>query len=428
MKKNTTYDPMYSWARDLFPINRSLTGPGVRETLNYIKKLNSELKIKSFKSRQKYFDWQIPDEWFPKEAWVKDINGKKVIDFRKNNLHLVGYSHSINKNMDFKELNDHLHSLPNQPNAIPYVTSYYKKNWGFCIKDNLRKKLKKTKYQVYINAPFKRGVMNYGEIIIKGKSSKEILLSTYICHPSMANNEISGPVVLTSISRWLKKLKNRKYTYRIIFIPETIGSIAYIAKNLKSLKKNIIAGYNITCVGDNKFYSYIPSRNESTLSDKVALNILSFVDSKFIRYSWMDRGSDERQYCSPGIDLPVVTLCRSKFGSYKEYHTSLDNLNFISQKGLETSFVLIKKIIQSIEYNCKPKCLTLCEPKMSDKKLYPTLSIKTNYEFSSNYMNIITYSDGNHDLFDISNKINLPVEEINKLIINLKNKKIIKLL
>ena len=154
MKKNTTYDPMYSWARDLFPINRSLTGPGVRETLNYIKKLNSELKIKSFKSRQKYFDWQIPDEWFPKEAWVKDINGKKVIDFRKNNLHLVGYSHSINKNMDFKELNDHLHSLPNQPNAIPYVTSYYKKNWGFCIKDNLRKKLKKTKYQVYINAPF----------------------------------------------------------------------------------------------------------------------------------------------------------------------------------------------------------------------------------------------------------------------------------
>ena len=270
--------------------------------------------------------------------------------------------------------------------------------------------------------------MNYGEIIIKGKSSKEILLSTYICHPSMANNEISGPVVLTSISRWLKKLKNRKYTYRIIFIPETIGSIAYIAKNLKSLKKNIIAGFNITCVGDNKFYSYIPSRNESTLSDKVALNILNFVDSKFIRYSWMDRGSDERQYCSPGIDLPVVTICRSKFGSYKEYHTSLDNLNFISQKGLETSFVLIKKIIQSIEYNCKPKCLTLCEPKMSDKKLYPTLSIKTNYEFSSNYMNIITYSDGNHDLFDISNKINLPVEEINKLIINLKNKKIIKLL
>ncbi len=428
MRENTTYDPMYKWARDLFPINRSLTGPGVRETLNYIKKLNSELKIKSFKSRQKYFDWQIPDEWFPSEAWVKDINGKKIIDFKKNNLHLVGYSHSINNIVDFKELNDHLYSLPNQPNAIPYVTSYYKKNWGFCIKDNLRKKLKKTKYQVYINAPFKKGVMNYGEMIIKGKSSKEILLSTYICHPSMANNEISGPVVLTSISKWLKKLKNRKYTYRIIFIPETIGSIAYIAKNLKFLKKNIIAGFNITCVGDNKFYSYIPSRNEKTLSDKAALNILNFVDSKFIRYSWLDRGSDERQYCSPGIDLPIVTLCRSKFGSYKEYHTSLDNLNFISQKGLETSFALIKKIIQSIEYNCKPKCLTLCEPKMSDKNLYPTLSIKTNYELSSNYMNIITYSDGNHDLFDISNKINLPVEEINKLITNLKNKKIIKLL
>ena len=422
-KKNK--EPMYNWAKDLFPITRSITGPGVRETLIYLKKIVPELIIKKIKSGEKYFDWKVPDEWFPKEAWIKNQKGKKIIDFKKNNLHLVGYSKSIKKTMKLNELKKNLYSLPSQPNAIPYVTSYYKKQWGFCLKDNDKKKLKNENYDVFIDAPFKKGFLNYGEIIIKGKLKKEIFLSTYICHPSLANNEISGPVVAIALSKWIKKIKNRKYTYRIIFIPETIGSIIYISKNLNKLKKNVVAGFNITCVGDTRCYSYIPSRNEDTLADKVSLNILKFVDPKFKKYSWLDRGSDERQYCAPGIDLPVVTLCRSKFGTYPEYHTSLDNLNFISSKGLETSLNLIKKIILSIEINQIPKPKILCEPQMGRRKMYPTLSIKNNYQESKTIMDIISYCDGKNDLIDISNKLNVSVFEIHKIIKILKIKKII---
>ncbi len=423
-KKNNN-EPMYSWAKDLFPITRSITGPGVRETLIYLQNIVPELIIKKIKSGEKYFDWKVPDEWFPKEAWVKNQKGKKIIDFKKNNLHLVGYSKSIKKTMRLNELKKNLYSLPSQPNAIPYVTSYYKKQWGFCLKDNDKKKLKNENYDVFIDAPFKKGFLNYGEIIIKGKLKKEIFLSTYICHPSLANNEISGPVVAIALSKWIKKIKNRKYTYRIVFIPETIGSIIYISKNLNKLKKNVVAGFNITCVGDTRCYSYIPSRNENTLADKVSLNILKFIDPKFKKYSWLDRGSDERQYCAPGIDLPVVTLCRSKFGTYPEYHTSLDNLNFISSKGLETSLTLMKKIILSIEINQIPKSKILCEPQLSRRKMYPTLSIKNNYQESKAIMDIISYCDGKNDLIDISNKVNLSVFEVQKIIKMLKIKKII---
>jgi len=417
---------MFSWAKDLFPINRSLTGPGVRETLQYIKKLIPDLKINSIKSGTKCFDWQIPNEWFPKEAWVKSLKGDTIIDFKNNNLHLMGYSKPVNKKVNLTELNKHLYSLPKQPNAIPYVTSYYKKQWGFCIKHKDRKKLKKTNYHVYIDSELKPGVLNYGEIILKGKSSKEILLSTYICHPSLANNEISGPVVTTSLAKWIKKFKNRKYTYRIVFIPETIGSIAYISKNLKKLKQNVIAGYNITCVGDNNTYSYLPSRNENTFADKVALNILNSIDPNFKKYTWLDRGSDERQYCAPGVDLPVVTLCRSKFVEYPEYHTSLDNLDFISAQGLQSSFELFKKIIENIEINEFPKNLFLCEPHLSSKNLYPSLSIKDEYKNTKKIMDIITYCDGYNDLFDISNKINTPVWILKNHIKILKKKKILK--
>mgnify|MGYP001387388080 CR=1 FL=1 len=423
-KKNNN-EPMYSWAKDLFPITRSITGPGVRETLNYLKNIVPNLIIKKVKSGEKYFDWKVPDEWFPKEAWVKNQKGKKVIDFKKNNLHLVGYSKSIKKTMRLNELKKNLYSLASQPNAIPYVTSYYNKQWGFCLKENDKKKLKNEKYDVFIDAPFKKGFLNYGEIIIRGKLKKEIFLSTYICHPSLANNEISGPVVAIALSKWIKKIKNRKYTYRIVFLPETIGSIIYISKNLNKLKKNVIAGFNITCVGDTRCYSYIPSRNEDTLADKVSLNILKFVDPKFKKYSWLDRGSDERQYCAPGIDLPVVTICRSKFGTYPEYHTSLDNLNLISSKGLETSLSLIKKIILSIENNQIPKSKILCEPQMGRRKMYPTLSIKNNYQESKTIMDIISYCDGKNDLIDISNKLNISVFEIYKIIKILKIKKII---
>ena len=218
---NNKGDEMYSWANDLFPICRSITGPGVRETLNYIKNLISDLKIHEVPSGKKAFDWIVPEEWEVHDAWIEDSNGKKIVDFKTNNLHLVGYSQPMDITISLDELQNHLYSLPDQPDAIPYVTSYYKKDWGFCISHNKRKSLKKGKYKIYINSKFKKGFLNYGEVFIKGKSKKEIFLSTYVCHPSMANNELSGPVVTVALIQWLKSKLDLQYSYRIIFIPET---------------------------------------------------------------------------------------------------------------------------------------------------------------------------------------------------------------
>jgi len=265
---------IHDLAKQLWPINRSITGEGVVNTLKILKRIVPDLEIKSIKSGTKVFDWTIPDEWVIQNAWVKDPSGKKIIDFKVNNLHLVGYSTPVNQTVSLENLNKHLHSSKEQPNAIPYVTSYYNKNWGFCIKHNLRKKLKKGKYKVFIDSKFKsNGKLTYGEILIPGKSKKEIFLSTYICHPSMANNELSGPCVTIFLANWIKCLKKKKFSYRIIFVPETIGSIAYISKNLKKMKKNINAGYNICCIGDNRSYSYLSSRNSNTISDQVAKHV-----------------------------------------------------------------------------------------------------------------------------------------------------------
>ena len=295
---------IYNLIKEVWSYNRSLTGVGVRKTLKHFKKINKNLKIFEVKSGTRCYDWTIPKEWSVKEAWIKDSKGKKIIDFHKNNLHLLGYSIPVDKKLSLRELQSHLYSLPNQKKAIPYVTSYYKKRWGFCITELQRKKLKNEKYQIKIDSSFKDGHMTYGEILIKGKSKKEILLSSNVCHPSMANNELSGPCLLIFLSKWISEMKDRYYSYRIIFVPETIGSIFYISRHLKDLKRNVHAGYDVlTCVGDNRATSYLPSRHGNTISDKIAQHVLNWKDKNYKTYTWLDRGSDERQYCSPGVDL-----------------------------------------------------------------------------------------------------------------------------
>lgn len=400
---------MYSWANELFPICRSITGPGVRETLSYIKKLIDDVKIHEVPSGKKVFDWTVPKEWAAHDAWIKDENGKKIVDFKQNNLHLVGYSDSIDTVLDLNELQDHLYSLPDQPNAIPYVTSYYKKNWGFCLSHKQRKSLKRGKYRIYIDTELKKGFLNYGEVYIKGKSKKEVFLSTYICHPSMANNELSGPVVATALIQWLKSKKELKYSYRIVFIPETIGSITYLSKNYKKLKENVIAGFNISCVGDNLSYSYLPSRNGKTISDRAAIHTLTHLVGDFERYSWLHRGSDERQYCAPGIDLPIASIMRTKYGEYPEYHTSLDDMTFISPEGLDGALNVICHTIGCIESNVSPKSLIMGEPQLGKRGLYPETSIKGSAKHVETIMNILTYADGTRDLIDISDMIEMPL-------------------
>ncbi len=426
MMSNTVGEKMYSWAKDLFPINRSLTGQGVRETLNYFKNIMPELEIKSVSTGYKAFDWTVPEEWEIEEAYIENKDGERIIDFKTNNLHVVGYSEPVDEWLNLDELEKHLYSLPEQPDAIPYVTSYYKKRWGFCLSENQRKKLEPGDYHVVVKSDFKEGVLNYGEIIIPGKSSKEVFLSSYVCHPSMANNELSGPVVTIALTNWIKTLEDRNYTYRIVLIPETLGSIVYLSKHLEEIKENVFAGFNITCIGDDRCYSYLPSREGNTISDQIALHVLQHTAPDFKKYSWLDRGSDERQYCAPGVDLPMATIMRSKYGEYPEYHTSDDNLELISPEGLEGGFNALKRAIEIIENNECLKTTVVCEPQLGKRGLYPTVSVKGSANEARRMMNLISYCDGCHSLLEIAEKINSPVWELYAIVDRLIENKVIK--
>ena len=414
---------MYDWAVDLFPINRSLSGDGVRQTLRYIKNIIPELEVNEVPSGTKCFDWTIPQEWNCNDGYIIDPDGNKICDFKTNNLHIVGYSTPIDSEIELEELIEHLYYLEEQPTAIPYITSYYSPRWGFCLSFNEFQKLKKGTYKVKINSELKDGNLTYGEIKLKGESEKEIFLSTYVCHPSMANNELSGPVVTTALVNFIKSLKDRKYSYRIVFIPETIGSITYISRNIDDMKKNIIAGFNITTIGDDRSYSYIPTRYGNTLSDKVSKHVLQDID--YVEYSFLDRGSDERQYCSPGVDLPIATICRTKYGVYPEYHTSLDDLTVISPSGLYGGYEKIKKAIELLEKNNYYKVNVLCEPQLGRRGLYPTISTKASSKIVRAMMNFIAYADGNNDLIDIANIIGVQAEELFDIVDKMKAAKLI---
>ncbi len=401
---------MWSLVEKLFPINRSITGNGVRQTLKILSE-QIPLKIHEVPTGTKVFDWTIPQEWNLRDAYIIDPHGNKIADFNKCNLHIVGYSVPIDRTLTLDELQEHLYSLPDQPEAIPYITSYYKERWGFCIAHNERLKLKEGIYHVFIDSELKDGYLTYGEFILPGEINKEVFLSTYVCHPSMANNELSGPVVAAFIGKWLAS-QPRRYTYRIIFIPETIGSITYLSRHLQELKQNMIVGFNISCVGDERAYSYVASRYENTFADKVASNVLSFEHPDSIKYSFLDRGSDERQYCSPGVDLPLVTLSRSKYGTYPEYHTSLDNLDFVTATGLRGGYELIKDCINIIENNRTYRVICFGEPQLGKRGLYPNLSTKNSNVSVKTMMDFIAYADGTNDMIDISNIIRKLVMEI----------------
>jgi len=419
-------EKIYDLCRELFPINRSLTGDGVRKTLNILKRELPELNIFEVPTGTKCFDWTIPKEWNCKEAYIIDPDGNKICDFKVNNLHLMGYSIPANKILNFEELESHMYSLPELPDAIPYITSYYKQRWGFCITENQRQNLKDGEYKVYIDSTLKDGNLTYGELIIKGESKEEIFLSTYVCHPSMGNNELSGPTVTTYLAKYIQSLKNRRYTYRIIFIPETIGSIMYLSKHLDTMKQNIQAGFVLTCVGDNYSYSFLPSRDENTLADKVSRHVLKNAVSNYTEYSFVeDRGSDERQYCAPGIDLPVCSIMRTKYDEYKEYHTSLDNLDYISFKGLNGAYEVYIKVIEALENNHTYKLTVLGEPQLGKRDLYPTDSTKDTWSIVKNMMNICAYADGKIDLVDIAEKINIPIWELYEIIYKFKNEKLL---
>ena len=420
---------IHALAKRLWPINRSITGDGVRETLSILKEILPELVTYEVPSGTQVFDWTIPKEWRVNDAYIVTPSGKRICEFKKNNLHLVGYSTPIRSRLSLSELQKHLYSLPNQPNAIPYITSYYKERWGFCLTHEERECLEDGEYEVFIDSELFDGGLTYGEVLIKGESSKEVFISTYVCHPSMANNELSGPCVTTFLAKKLKGLGRTKYSYRLIFIPETIGSITYLSKNIEHLKKSVVAGFNVSCVGDNRDYSYLPSRNGNTLSDQVAKHVLKYTCSTYKSYTWSDRGSDERQYCAPGIDLPIASIMRTKYGKYDEYHTSLDDLiNVVTAEGLEGGFNAIWNAIEALERNVYPKVKVLCEPQLGKRGLYPTLSTKASGAEVRLMMDLITWSDGTRSLIEIAELCSSPIWELYPIVDKLSSHNLMDLL
>lgn len=427
MDKDITITPgteMHNWASDLFPLNRSLTGQGTVKTLEYIRSLLPNLEIKSIKSGTSVFDWTVPDVWNVKDAYIKDSKGKILIDFRDSNLHVMGYSTPIRGTFTRKELAEHIHVLSEQPNAIPYVTSYYKDAWAFCMTLIQWENLGDGPFEILIDSEKEPGDLFYAEIFIPGSTSQEVLFSTYVCHPSMANNELSGPVVLTKLIQEILTFPNRHYSYRAIFIPETIGSLVFLTKNLEHLKKNLVAGWVMTCIGDPGKFSYIPSRLGNTYADRMSLEMLNSLVEPFARYSWNDRGSDERQFCAPGVDLPVCSITKTKYGEYSEYHTSLDNLEYITPGGLSESLDFYLQLVKHLEVNRTPKINTLGEPQLSKRNLYPTTSIKNNSSVRD-LMNVISYLDGQHNLVEIAKKLSITVDEVSRIINVLEENKLL---
>lgn len=390
----------------LWPLNRSLTGNGNRETLKILSEI-ADIKITEVPSGTECFDWTVPPEWNVKEAWIKDNSGDIIADFKDNNLHLMGYSEKFSGYLSLIELKEHLYSLPGQPEVIPYLTSYYKNRWGFCLSHNQLLNLKDDTYEVKIDSELNpEGSMTMGEAILKGDTDEEVLLSTYICHPSMANNELSGPLVTSFIYNKLKEKKNRRYTYRILYLPETIGSIYYLSKQGEHLRNKLAAGFVITCIGDKGNYTYKKSRRGNTIADRASELILKQTEKNYVIEKFFPTGSDERQYCSPGFDLPVGSLMRTRYGKYKEYHTSADNKEFISFKSMEDSVFKYLEILDVIENNFTYlNKMPYCEPQLGKRGLYPTIgSKKDTSEFVNSLMWILNLSDGTNDLIEMSDR------------------------
>ena len=405
---------MHSLAREVWNFPRSLTGNGVRATLATFSQHLPGLAIHEVPSGTQVLDWVVPDEWNITEAYLEGPDGKRVIDFADSNVHVVSYSVPVDMELALDALQEHLHSDPELSDAIPYVTSYYNKTWGFCLTQTQRNALVPGTYRAVIRSTLEPGSLTYAEWLLPGESDAEVFVSTYVCHPSLANNELSGPVVAVALAQWLQSVPNRTYTYRFVFIPETIGAITYIDRNLESLKRNVVAGFNLTCIGDEGDYSYLASRNGNTPLDRIAQRVVSKTSQPVI-YSFIDRGSDERQYCAPGVDLPLISLMRTKYGAFREYHTSLDNLEFVTPAGLQGGFELVRDCIAELESSQYLSTPIKGEPQLAKRGLYHTMHARTVADEVLLRTHILAYSDGEHSVADIASLAGRPASEISIL-------------
>jgi len=416
--------------KEMFPLNRSLTGNGNLATLKKLKKI-TPIKIKKIPSGTKVYDWKVPYEWFIKDAWIKDSKNNKIVDFKKNNLNLVGYSTRFNGYISPKKLIKKLHFSEKLPNAIPYKTSYFKRDWGFCVEKKVFDFIKssKKKFQVKIDSKFKKGNLIYGEILIKGKSKKEILISTYICHPSMANDNLSGVILTSYLAKFIKSIKNRYWSYRIVFLPETIGAISYCKINENKMKQ-IDLGLVVTNVGGKGDFSYKQSYESDHFINKIVNELFKELKLKNKKYPFDINGSDERQYSSQFFGINICSVFKDKYYEFKEYHTSKDNLKFVKPENIFETLKIYHKLIEKIEKQVIYKSnISKCEPMLSKYNLYPKLGggILPKKKLSNIDITlwILFLSNGKRTLDQIAEFLNLNQDKILKLYKNFEKKNLV---
>ncbi len=398
---------MHRLVRELYPICRSITGDGVRETLARIQK-HITLNIHEVPSGTRVFDWTVPEEWNISDAYIKNNTGERVIDFRTSNLHVVSYSAPVHETMALGDLRKHVITLPDQPDLVPYRTAYYNKTWGFCLSQRQLDSLPDGQYEVCIDSYFKNGYLTYGEYLLEGQSRDEILISCHICHPSLANDNLSGIALATYIAKHLTGV-GHKFTYRFLFIPGTIGSITWLSRN-ENLIGHIRHGLVLSCVGDGGGPTYKRSRRGDAEIDRVVEHVLTHCGRKAVIEDFSPYGYDERQFCSPAFDLPVGLFERSQYGKFPEYHNSADNLDFVKAEHLEESYRIITDVLEALEnngiyLNTHPKC----EPQLGKRGLYSAIGgDKDSARKQMAMLWVLNQSDGDRSLLDIAERADIP--------------------
>jgi len=397
---------LHRFAGDLYPICRSITGDGIRQTLTMIQ---NRIPLQTFEVQTgtPVFDWTVPKEWNIRDAYIKAPGGQRVVDFKKCNLHVLNYSVPVHTTMSLSELKPHLFSIPEKPDWIPYRTSYYREDWGFCVSHNQMEALEDREYEVCIDSTLEDGHLTYGECYLPGQSSDEVLISCHACHPSLANDNLSGIVVATFLAQLLSG-RNLRYSYRFLFIPGTIGAIAWLSRN-REVTKRIRHGLVLTCIGDNGRFHYKKSRQGNAEIDRAAAHVLThYAESPGI-LEFSPYGYDERQYCSPGFNLSVGCLMRSVWGSFPEYHTSADNLEFIRPLQLAESTRMCAAILDVLENNQRFRNLNpYCEPQLGRRELYRTTGGETIGNEIHARLWVLNFSDGEHSLLDIAERSGIP--------------------
>lgn len=401
---------LFQFASELFPICRSITGDGLRQSLQIIAS-RIPMTIFEVPSGTPVFDWTVPKEWNIRDAYIKTSSGHRIVDFQKCNLHVVNYSTPIHKKMRLGELKPHLFTIPEKPELVPYRTSYYKESWGFCLSHNQMLALEDDEYEVHINATLENGHLTYGECYLPGQSKDEILISCHTCHPSLANDNLSGVVVATFLAQFLSS-RDLRYSYRFLFIPGTIGAITWLARNREAASR-IRHGLVLTCLGDGGAFHYKKSRRGNSEIDRVAAHVLSRETKGHEVLEFSPYGYDERQYCSPGFNLPVGCLMRSVWGTFPQYHTSADNLDFIQAEQLADSLRVCTRILEVLEENRTYASLNpYCEPQLGRRNLYPSTGGNSIDETVNARLWVMNLSDGKHSLLDIAERSGVPFSQI----------------